>query len=334
MCPKKIIIFIILIKINLGYSQTEDLLPFLLSQIDTQYIKSHVEFLAHDWLEGRDSGEKGQWIAGLYLKSQLQSYGFEPLFTDSTHKKSYFQDFNFGKIHSRSCFNVGGILKGTNLSHEYIVLSAHYDHLGIGKEGVYHGADDNASGTATLLEIARIFSKFKKDGFPPKRNIIILFFAAEEKGLLGSEYFVEHPPIPLQNVISNLNVDMVGRIDEKHQKEKVNEYVYIIGSNFISNDLHEINEKINQKYVNLTLDYEYNSKLDKLRLYYRSDHYNFAKNHIPVIFYFSGLHDDYHKVTDTYDKIVYDKTLKIAHLIFGTAFYIAYHEVTLNKNKD
>lgn len=312
----------------------ESLLPIYLSQIDTQYIKSHVEFLAHDWLEGRESGEKGQFIAGLYLKSQLQALGFEPLFLDSTKQKSYFQYFSFGKINPRKSFNVAGFLKGTDLAHEYVILSAHYDHLGIGKEGIFNGADDNASGTSTLLELARIFSKLKKEGYPARRSIIILFFSAEEKGLLGSEFFTDNPPVPLQNIITDLNVDMVGRIDEKHQKLNQKNYVYIIGSNFISNDLHDINEKINQNYVKIPLDYEYNSKLDKLRLYYRSDHYNFAKKNIPIIFYFSGLHEDYHKITDTYDKIMYDKTLKIAHLIFGTAFYLAYHDIILKKNKD
>ncbi len=320
---------------NQASTQTSEvLLPIYLSQIDTQSIKSHLEFLSHDWLEGRESGEKGQFIAGLYLKSQLQALGYEPIFQDSVHQKSFFQHFTFGKINPRKSFNVAGILKGTELAHEYIVLSAHYDHLGLGKNGVYNGADDNASGTSTLLEIARIFAKLKKEGYPPKRSIIFLFFSAEEKGLLGSEFFTDNPPVNLQNIITNLNVDMVGRVDEKHQKIQEKNYVYIIGSNFISDDLHELNEKINREYVNIALDYSYNSKIDKLRLYYRSDHYNFAKNNIPVIFYFSGLHDDYHQVTDTSDKIMYDKTLKIAQLIFGNAFYLAYNNIILRKKKE
>jgi len=334
----KKIIYLILIQfsfIEYTFCQTpEVLLPIYLSQIDTMCIKSHLEFLAHDWLEGRESGERGQWIAGLYLKSQLQSIGFEPLFKDSVNQKSYFQYFTYGKINPKKTFNVGGILRGTDLAHEYVILSAHYDHLGLGKNGVYNGADDNASGSSTILEIARIFAKLKKEGFPARRSIIVLFFSAEEKGLIGSEYFVDNSPINLQNAITNLNVDMVGRIDENHQKNLQKEYVYIIGSNFISNDLHLINEKINSEFVHIHLDYQYNNKSDKLRLYYRSDHYNFAKKQIPVIFYFSGLHEDYHKVTDTYDKIIYDKTLKIAQLIFGTSFYIAYHDVILKKNTD
>ncbi len=331
----KSLIFILSFCSQNSFGQTpEVLLPIYLSQIDTQNIKSHLEFLAHDWLEGRESGEKGQFIAGLYLKSQLQALGFEPIFLDSSKQKSYFQHFSFGKINPKKSFNVAGLLKGTDLAHEFVILSAHYDHLGLGKDGVYNGADDNGSGTSTLLELARIFSQLKKDGFPARRSIMIVFFSAEEKGLMGSEFFTDNPPINLQNVICDLNVDMIGRVDEKHQKINQNDYVYIIGSNFISKDLHDINENINQQYVNLNLDYDYNSKTDKLRLYYRSDHYNFAKKNIPVIFYFSGLHNDYHKVTDTYDKIMYDKTLKIAHLIFGTAFYIAYNDVILRKNKD
>lgn len=334
---KYLFLILVVIEARLQYAfaqSPEVLLPIYLSQIDTQFIKAHLEFLAHDWLEGRESGEKGQYIAGLYLKSQLQMLGYEPLFTDSLQQKSYFQYFSFGKLSPRTSFNVAGVLKGTDLAHEYVVLSAHYDHLGKGKEGVYNGADDNASGTATLLELARVFAKLKKDGFPSRRSILILFFAAEEKGLIGSEFFTDNPPIPLRNVITDLNVDMVGRVDEKHQKMNQKDYVYIIGSNFISDDLHNINEKINQQYTCIALDYDYNSKSDKLRLYYRSDHYNFAKKNIPVIFYFSGLHDDYHKVTDTYEKIMYDKTLKIAQLIWGTSFYIAYQDVILKKNKN
>ncbi len=321
----------LILNLKLYAQNPEVLLPIYLSQIDTLHIKSHLEFLAHDWLEGRESGEKGQFIAGLYLKSQLQAWGYEPIFLDSSNQKSYFQYFSFGKLNPKKSFNVSGILKGTDLVHEYVILSAHYDHLGLGKEGIFNGADDNASGTSTLLELARIFAKLKNDGHPSRRSIIILFFSAEEKGLLGSEYFVDNPPIDLKNVITDLNVDMIGRVDEKHQKLNQNDYVYIIGSNFISNYLHENNEKINTDYVNIALDYTYNTKSDKLRLYYRSDHYNFAKKDIPVIFYFSGLHDDYHKITDTYEKILYNKTLKIAHLIFGTAYYIAYNDVVLKK---
>jgi len=332
---KKILTLLYFFSFTFLSSQSLDsLLMQYLMRLDTFYIQTHLEFLAHDWLEGRESGEKGQYIAGLYLKTQLQLYGFDPLFLDSLKQKSYFQNFQISRTNPKKMFNVAGLLKGTDLAHEYIVLSAHYDHLGIGKQGVFHGADDNASGTSTLLEIARILGQLKKNGYPPRRSIILIFFAAEEKGLLGSEFFVENPPIPLQNIIADLNVDMVGRMDDKHLKENNPYYVYIIGSNFISEDLHAINEKMNQNYVNISLDYSYNSKHDKLRLYYRSDHYNFARNQIPVIFYFSGLHDDYHKVTDTYDKIMYHKTLKIAQLIFCTAFYLSYHEVTLKKNKD
>lgn len=297
--------------------------------LDTTKIKSHIEYLADTLLEGRESGERGQYLAGLYLKSQLQSYGLEPAFKDKNQNTSYFQPFVIKRT-GKPTYNVGGVLKGSEKPNEFIVISAHYDHLGRGKAGVYCGADDNASGTAALLEMARVFALMKNKGFPPKKSLLFLFFSAEEKGLLGSEFFVENSPFPLTHIQTDLNVDMIGRVDEAHAKDTL-PYVYIIGSNFISDDLHNINEQMNEQYVQLKLDYKYNNKIDPQRLYYRSDHYQFAKNDIPVIFYFSGLHEDYHKVTDTPSKIQYPKTLKITQLIFATAYYLAYHDVVLKK---
>lgn len=297
--------------------------------LDTLKIKSHIEYLADTLLEGRESGERGQLLAGLYLKTQLQSYGIEPAFKDKSQKPSFFQPFVIKRT-GKPTFNVGGVIQGTEKPNEFIVISAHYDHLGRGKAGIYCGADDNASGTSALLEMARVFALMKSQGHPPKKSLLFLFFAAEEKGLLGSEYFVENPPFPLINIQADLNVDMIGRVDEAHAKDLM-PYVYIIGSNFISEDLHVINEQMNEQFVKLTLDYKYNTKLDPQRLYYRSDHYQFAKNDIPVIFYFSGLHEDYHKITDTSSKIQYPKTLKITQLIFATAYYLAYNDVVLKK---
>lgn len=217
--------------------------------------------------------------------------------------------------------NVVGYLPGKDplLQHEVLVLSAHLDHVGRRGEDIYNGADDDGSGTSTILEIARVISELSEEEEEfPRRSLLILFANGEEKGLLGSAYYADNPLYPLSSTITNLNVDMIGRRDAAHADNPY--YVYIIGSDKLSSDLHDINEGINQSLTNLELDYTYNDEADPNRFYYRSDHYNFAKNNIPVIFYFTGVHEDYHKPTDTIDKIEFSKMLTIGQLIFGTAW--------------
>ena len=162
--------------------------------------------------------------------------------------------------------------------------------------------------------------KAKKDSIGPRRSILIMAVSGEEKGLLGSKYYTENPVYPLEKTIANLNVDMIGRVDKFHEN---NDYIYLIGSDRLSRELHNISEEVNRKYFNLELDYTFNDKDDPNRYYYRSDHYNFAKNNIPVIFYFNGVHEDYHKPTDTIDKIDFEKTQKISRFIFLTAWELA-----------
>ena len=170
------------------------------------------------------------------------------------------------------------------------------------------------------MEIAEAFMLAKKEGKGPRRSILIMPVSAEEKGLLGSKYYAENPIYPLENTIANLNVDMIGRIDDYHDNPN---YVYLIGSDRLSTELHDVSESVNDKYINLELDYRYNDVDDPNRYYYRSDHYNFAKNNIPVIFYFNGVHDDYHKPSDTIDKIHFPKVEKISRYIFLTAWELA-----------
>ncbi len=219
--------------------------------------------------------------------------------------------------------NVLGYIEGTDeqLREELVVVTAHYDHLGKRGESIYFGADDNASGTSTVLEICRAFLEAKAQGQGPRRSILFMLVAGEEKGLLGSKYYVENPIFPLEQTIANVNVDMVGRVDEKHSKNA--DYIYVIGSDRLSTDLHQINEQANATYVGLELDYTYNAESDPSRYYYRSDHYNFAEKGVPAIFYFSGTHRDYHRTTDTPDKINYQKMEKIARLIFFTTWELA-----------
>lgn len=219
--------------------------------------------------------------------------------------------------------NVLAYIPGSDpiLAKEVVVLTAHYDHIGIDKGVVYNGADDDGTGTVALLEIAEAFMAAKRAGEAPRRSILIMTVSGEEKGLLGSAYYADHPQIPLDRTIADLNIDMIGRNDIAHEKES--DYIYIIGSNMISTDLHTTNEKANQRYTQLKLDYKFNSLDDPNQFYYRSDHYNFAKNGIPSIFYFSGVHEDYHQPTDDIEKINFAKTEKVARLVFATAWMLA-----------
>jgi hypothetical protein len=217
--------------------------------------------------------------------------------------------------------NVLGYIEGSDLKEELIVLTAHYDHLGKEDTVVFNGADDDGSGTVAIIELAQAFSKAKKEGKGPKRSMLFMAVSGEEKGLLGSAYYSEHPEFPLKNTVCDLNIDMIGRVDEKHAGNP--NYVYLIGSDKLSSQLHEISETANKKYTNLELDYTYNDEKDKNRFYYRSDHYNFAKKGIPVIFYFNGVHADYHKETDEVEKIDFNKMEKITRLVFFTAWELA-----------
>jgi hypothetical protein len=223
--------------------------------------------------------------------------------------------------------NVMGFLEGTDKKEEVLVISSHYDHVGVSSTGdAFNGADDDGSGTVTVMEIAEAFALAAKDGLKPRRSILFLNVTGEEKGLLGSEYYSEHPVFPIANTVNNINIDMVGRIDYEYQKADNKDYVYVIGSEMLSSHLKKINEYNNITYTNLILDYRYDAEDDPNRFYYRSDHYNFAKFNIPVIFFFNGVHDDYHQVTDTVDKIEFPLMNKRAHLIFHTAWDLANRE--------
>lgn len=230
----------------------------------------------------------------------------------------------------QSASNVIGILDGSDPErrNEYILLSAHYDHLPTRDGQIYNGADDDASGTATVLEIAQAFTV----GERPKRSILVIFHTAEEVGLLGSKYFVSHPTVPLSAIIANLNVDMVGRTRAPSDTNPANRELadantlYLIGSDKLSRELHEVSEQTNRDTERFVLDYRYNREDHPQRLYYRSDHYNYASRGIPVIFYFTGLHEDYHRPTDDVEKIDFEKMARIGRLIFATAWRLANRE--------
>ena len=229
--------------------------------------------------------------------------------------------------------NVLGFLEGTDKKEEVLVVSAHYDHLGMKHDTVYNGADDDGSGTVAVLAIAQAFAQAKKEGHGPRRSILFVAMTAEEEGLFGSEYYTAHPVVPLERTIADLNIDMVGRTDRKHSAKK--HFVCIVGSDKLSSELHQINEAANRDYTHLALDYRYNVPNEPEQIYYRSDHYNFARRKIPVIFYTTGEHADYHKATDDVEKIEFDKLTERAQLVFHTAWELANREgrIRVDSNK-
>lgn len=237
--------------------------------------------------------------------------------------------------------NVLGFLEGSDpkLKHEVLVVTGHYDHIGItpevkGTDKINNGADDDGSGTTGVLLMAEAFSKAKKAGKGPKRSILFMTVTGEEKGLLGSEWYSENPIFPLENTITNLNIDMIGRGDKDHAAD--NNFVYIIGSDMLSTELDKIGKKANKDYVNINLDERYNNRTDPNRFYYRSDHYNFAKHGIPVIFYFNGVHEDYHQPGDEVSKIDFPMLAKRARLVYYTAWELANRATRpkVDKNED
>jgi len=246
--------------------------------------------------------------------------------TASLEPKSYTADVWISvqkEVLNPQSTDVLGYLEGGDLKDQLLVISAHYDHLGKKDSVIYFGADDDGSGTVSLLELAAAFVRAKKAGKGPRRSILFLANSGEEKGLWGSDYYTTHPVYPLNQTTADLNIDMIGRKDPGKKQGDSNNYIYIVGDDKLSSDLHPISVEMNKKYVGLELDYKFNDPKDPERIYYRSDHFNFARKGVPIIFYFDGIHHDYHKPTDTPDKINYDLMTKRAQLVFYTAWEMA-----------
>ena len=351
---KKFNLFILTLFISNVFSQ--DISNKYAETITSEELKSLLYVYASDSFEGREAGTKGEilaveFIRDFYLKNDIEpAKGTEDYFQkmeittpqrislpdkipDSV--RTFMQNGDMEKLRNYAMvagvrtggeklnsINVASIIEGSHYPNEYIVITAHLDHVGIEGEDIFNGADDDGSGSMALLEIAQAFKMASLDGYRPKRSIVILHVSAEEKGLLGSEYYTDNPLYPLEDTITNLNVDMIGRTDPTRDSDNDN-YIYLIGTDRLSSMLHETSERVNKNTVDLELDYRFNAWDDPNRFYERSDHYNFAKNNIPVIFYFSGTHEDYHGPGDTPDKIRYDLLTKRTKLIFHTAWEIA-----------
>lgn len=299
--------------------------------ITPQRLKDHLYVYAGDDMEGRMTGTDGQRKASAYIRDFYIQHNIPSPLGETYYQPIPAQYFR-GQTDGLDSENVLAFIKGSEKPDEIIVVSAHLDHVGKDEDGnIYNGADDDGSGTVSVMEMARAFQAAVKDGNGPKRSILFLHVTGEEIGLFGSRYYSENPVFPLKNTVCNLNIDMIGRVDP----EKANNpnYLYLIGSNMLSQDLQDVSEDVNKKHINMELDYKFDDPNDPNRFYYRSDHYNFAKNNIPVIFYFNGVHEDYHGIGDTPDKIEYELMAKRAQLIFLTTWELANRNDRIRLNK-
>jgi Zn-dependent M28 family amino/carboxypeptidase len=288
--------------------------------ITAQELSTHLYKFASKEFNGREVGKEGAKKAAHFIKYYYQNEGILSPYGDANYFQIIPAQYFSKEINISE--NVLAFIKGTTKPEEIVIISAHLDHLGINEKGdIYYGADDDGSGTVALMEMAQAFRNAEKEGRGPKRSILFLHLTGEEIGKKGSEYYTSHPVFPLENTLVDLNIDMIGRVDEVHKNNK--NYIYLIGSDRLSKELHFISEKINQVFFKINFDYRYNAEQDKNGYYTRSDHYNFANKGIPVIFYFNGEHADYHQPTDTPDKIDYQLLEKRTKLIFATAWQIA-----------
>ena len=244
-------------------------------------------------------------------------------------------DADYAVVRTRLTRNVVGIIPGTDpkLKDTYVAFGAHYDHVGYaegstaGRGGqtaadpndrISNGADDDGSGTVAVMAIAKAFALGPK----PKRSLLFVWHAGEEAGLLGSRYNADYPVVPNEKIVAQLNIDMIGR--NRNDKPEEANTVYIVGSDRISTELHNLNEDANARLPKpMTLDYEMNDPADPESIYTRSDHYSYALKGIPIIFYTTGLHKDYHRATDSVEKIEFQKLALIAQLVYSTGVRVA-----------
>jgi Zn-dependent M28 family amino/carboxypeptidase len=294
--------------------------------ISEKDLKKMLYTVASDEMEGRETGSAGQKKAGLYMIEQYKKSGI----SFPKGAKDFYQPVPAAFMNARrnqnlpDSENIWAYIEGSEKPNEVLVISAHYDHVGIKDGEVYNGADDDGSGTVAVIEMAKAFAKAKKQGHGPKRSILFLHVTGEEHGLHGSRYYSENPLFPIANTIADINIDMIGRRDVEHSN--TNNYVYVIGADRLSSDLHNAVVAQNEKYIKMDLDFKFNDPKDPNHFYERSDHYNFAKHGIPAVFFFNGVHEDYHGKGDEPQKIEYDALTKRTKLAFVVAWDLANRE--------
>jgi hypothetical protein len=237
------------------------------------------------------------------------------------------------RVEMKSTQNVVAVWEGSDpvLKNEYVAIGAHYDHDGVnpnarGEDKIWNGADDDGSGTVAVLAIAEALAR---SNTRPKRSILFVWHAGEEKGLWGSQYFNKFPTVDIKNVVAQLNIDMIGRSKKDGDTNPKNaelsgpNEIYVIGSEMMSTTLGAVTKAVNSGYLNMTYNYKYDDPKDPNRFFFRSDHFHYAANGIPIVFWFDGVHEDYHQPSDHPDKIDYEKMEKVTRTIFLTLWKIA-----------
>ena len=279
------------------------------------------------------SRKKGEKILGTSFAHLFKRAAAGELLNNVNHEVALKIKFEIKKLKDPfPSTNVIGLIEGTDKKDEYVFLTAHYDHIGKHGDLIYYGADDDGSGTVSVIEMAEAFSKARSEGKGPRRTVVFMAVSGEEEGLLGSQYYSENPVFPLEKTSVDLNTDMVGRIGSEYLEDKDSaNYVYVIGDDKLSSDLAAITDKIGARF-GLKLDKKYNDLNDPNRFYYRSDHYNFASKGVPIIFYFNGTHADYHGTGDTVDKINFGLMEKRVRFIFLTAWEMANRDDMLKRD--
>jgi hypothetical protein len=272
----------------------------------------------------------GEAVTGADVMKQAQSGEDAAAFALSPKKHVKFAVAS--ESETATTQNVVAVLEGRDpaLKNEYVALGAHYDHIGISApdasgDRINNGADDDGSGTVSILTIAEAFAK----GPRPKRSLLFVWHCGEEKGLWGSQYFTSYPTVPLDRVVAQLNIDMIGRSKKDGDTNPANvrltgpNEVYVIGSKMMSTDLGALSERVNSSFLNLAFNYKYDDPRDTERLFFRSDHFNYARKGVPIIFYFDGVHEDYHRPSDSVEKIDFQKMERVARTVFATATELA-----------
>jgi hypothetical protein len=216
------------------------------------------------------------------------------------------------------------------LKNEYVAVGAHYDHIGICAPGtadpICNGADDDGSGTTALLGMAEAISHAKAR---PRRSVLFVWHCGEEKGLWGSRYFTDYPTIPLAQIVTQINIDMIGRSKKAGDTDPRNKdlsgpnQIYVIGSKMMSTELGELTEAVNKSFLNLQFDFRYDDPNDPNRFFFRSDHYNYARKGIPIVFFFDGVHEDYHRPGDEVQKIDFQKMEKVTRTVYVMLWEVA-----------
>lgn len=326
----------------LGSKERTDKAYALAESITAERIRPILTALAHDSMKGRNTGSPEEWKAADYLAAWYTRIGATPAGVDGT----WFQPFELARANRRWSLqaptsapagadllksrNVVAVVEGSDpaLRDQYVVVMAHYDHVGIGRadargDSLHNGADDNASGTTGLMILAETLQQARAAGYGPRRSVLFLHVSAEERGLLGSRYFSDNPTRSIDSTIAAINLDMVGRIDQAHRDRADTNYIYLIGSELVSSHLDSLLRSANNRTGRLSLDPALNDINDPQQIYRRSDHWNFGRLGVPFAFFFSGLHEDYHRPGDESHKIAYEAMALRLRTAYGTVIELA-----------